>query len=208
MPAEQFNGLDNYLYNEGLVLRLMPLVNENTQNNELINTPVLYHNLMNKFLWGNLKNASYLDTESQTHISILTNIFNNTISGLINMGKMEEAKKVVARYFEVMPDKLYGIRSSVSLYFMIENLYLLGEKQRANELLRRSSANLQKEISYLADISDSKNSVVGEQNIQLGLSFLNQMARLTAANGEAKFSTELNHQFNALAARFSGHFSP
>jgi len=91
---------------------------------------------------------------------------------------------------------------------MIENLYLLGEKQRANELLRRSSVNLQKEISYLADVSDSKKRVIGEQDVQLGMSFLNQMARLTAANGEAKFSTELNNQFNTLAARFSGHFSP
>lgn len=207
MPPEQYNGLDNYLYNEGLVLRLMPLVNDNTQNKELINTPVLYQNLMNKFLWGNLKNASYLDTESQKHVSILTNIFNNTVSGLIKMGRKEDAKKVVARYFEVMPDKLYGIRSSASLYFMAENLYLLGEKQRANELLKRSSAYLQKEISYLADVSDSKHRVIGEQDIQLGMSFLNQMARTTAANGETKFSTELSNQFNALAARFSGHFS-
>ena len=203
MPPEQYNGLDNYLYNEGLVLRLMPLVNDKTQNKELINTPVLYQNVMNKFLWGNLKNAGYLDPESQTHISMLTNIFNNTITGLIRMGRKEEAKKVVARYFEVMPDKLYGIRSSASLYFMAENLYLLGEKERANKLLKRSSTHLQKEISYLADVSDSTNSVVGEQSIQLGMSFLNQMARITAANGETKFSTELNNQFNTLAARFS-----
>ncbi len=202
MPTEQFNGLDSYLYDEGLVLRLMPLVNDNTQNKELMNTPALYQNLMNKFAWGNLKKASYLDTESQKHISILTNIFNNTISGLINTGRKEEAKKVVARYFEVMPDKVYGIRSSTGLYFMAENLYLLGERQQATELLKGLSVNLQKEISYLADVSDSTKSIVAEQNLQLGMSFLNQMARITAANGETKFSAELNDQFNSLVARF------
>lgn len=207
VPSEQYNGLDNYLYNEGLALRLTPLVADTAQHRaELINTPLLYENLMNKFVWGNVKNASYLDTQSQDDISIFTNIFNNAISGLIKEGKNEDAKKVVKRYFEVMPERFYGLRSMMGVYFMAENLYTLGDKEKAAELIKRSAAYIQKELTYLADISASKKMLIGSQNVQLGMSFLNQMSKTTAQYGETKLSAELNAQFNSLESRFSSFF--
>jgi hypothetical protein len=207
VPSEQFNGLDNYLYNEGLALRLTPLIPDTTQNKaELINTPLLYQNLMNKFVWGNVKNAGYLDTQSQDDISIFTNVFNNAASGLIKEGKIDDAKKVVKRYFEVMPERFYGMRSMMGVYFMAENLYALGEKQKASDLIRRSTAYIQKELTYLADVSESKNTLVGSQNVQLGMSFLNQMSKTTAQYGETKLSAEINAQFNSLESKFSGFF--
>jgi hypothetical protein len=43
VPSDQFNGLDNYLYNEGLALRLLPLNPDTAANRtELLNAPVLY----------------------------------------------------------------------------------------------------------------------------------------------------------------------
>lgn len=203
MPTEQYNGLDNYLYSEGLVLRLMPLVSDAAQNKELINTPAIYQNLMNKFKWGNLKNANYLDTESQKHISMLTKVFNDTTTTLIRNGREEEAKKVVARYFEVIPSKLYGMRSSAGLYFMAENLYLLDDKRKANELIERSATNLVKELNYIADVSESKNRYVDDQNVQFGLTFLNEMVQLTLQNGESVLGAKLDSQLKVLKARFS-----
>jgi len=207
VPSEQYNGLDNYLYNEGLALRLTPLVPDTNQaKNELVNTPVLYQNLMNKFVWGNVKNSSYLDTQSQDDISIFTNIFNNATSGLIKEGKTEDAKKVVKRYFEVMPEKFHGMRSMMGVYFMAENLYVLGEKQKANELIMRSAEYIEKELTYLADVSNSKNTFIGGQNVQLGMSFLNQMSKTTAQYGETKLSADITKQFNYLESRFSNFF--
>ena len=209
VPSDQYNGLDNYLYNEGLALRLLPLKADTSANKpELINTPVLYKNLMNKFVWGNIKNAKYLDTQSADDISIFTNVFNNTISGLIREGKNEDAKKVVNRYFEVMPERFYGMRSMMGAYFMAENLYLLGDVKRANALIEKSAAYIQKELIYLADVSESKRKFVGGQNVQLGLSFLGQMSKTTAQHQQTKLSESLNHQFQALEGRFSAYFSP
>lgn len=208
VPSDQYNGLDNYLYNEGLALRLLPLKADTSANKpELINTPVLYKNVMNKFVWGNIKNAKYLDTQSADDISIFTNVFNNTISGLIREGKNEDAKKVVNRYFEVMPERFYGMRSMMGTYFMAENLYLLGDVKRANALIEKSAAYIQKELIYLADVSESKRKFVGGQNVQLGLSFLGQMSKTTAQHQQTKLSESLNQQFQALEGRFSAYFS-
>lgn len=208
VPSDQYNGLDNYLYNEGLALRLLPLKADTSANKpELINTPALYKNVMNKFVWGNIKNAKYLDPQSSDDISIFTNVFNNTISGLIRENKAEEAKKVVNRYFEVMPEKFYGMRSMMGTYFMAENLYLLGDVKRANALIEKSAAYIQKELTYLADVSASKRKFVGGQNVQLGLSFLNQMSKTASQHQQTKLSESLNLQFQGLESRFSAYFS-
>ncbi|WEK19824.1 MAG: DUF2723 domain-containing protein [Candidatus Pedobacter colombiensis] len=208
VPSDQYNGLDNYLYNEGLALRLMPLKVDTTASKaELVNTPVLYKNVMDKFVWGNVKNAKYLDPQSSDDISIFTNVFNNTISGLIRAGKTEDAQKVVNRYFEVMPEKFYGMRSMMGAYFMAENLYQLGDVKRANALIERSASYIQKELTYLADVSESKRRFIGGQNVQLGLSFLNQMSKTSAQQQQTKLSESLNHQFEALEGRFSQYFA-
>jgi len=208
VPSDQYNGLDNYLYNEGLALRLIPLKTDTATKTELINTPALYNNLMNKFVWGNVKNARYLDTQSSDDISIFTNVFNNAITGLLREGKTAEAKKVADRYFEVMPDRFYGLRSMMGVYFMAENLYYLNENKKANELIEKSAAYIKKELTYLADVSQSKNKFVGGQNVQLGMSFLNQMARTTAEHKQTKLTESLNAEFAALESRFSRYFAP
>jgi len=208
VPSDQYNGLDKYLYNEGLALRLMPLkIDTAADKSELINTPVLYNNVMNKFVWGNIKNAKYLDPQSSDDISIFANVFNNTISSLIKAGRKADAEKVVNRYYEVMPEKFYGMRSMMGSYFMAENLYLLNDTKRANALIDKSADYIQKELTYLADVSQSKGKFIGGQNVQLGLSFLNQMAKTTAENKQTKLSEKLMHQFEGLESRFSAYFA-
>ncbi|WP_442590125.1 glycosyltransferase family 117 protein [Pedobacter sp. AW31-3R] len=208
VPSDQFNGLDNYLYTEGLALRLLPLkLDTAVGKSELVNTDVLYHNMYTKFKWGNVKNARYLDTQSSDDISIFNNLFNTTISGLIKEGKIEDAKKVVNRYYEVMPEKFYGMRSIMGAYFLAENEYALGETARANALLERSADYIQKELTYLADVSKSKNTFIGGQNVQIGLQFLNQMVKTTAEQKQDKLSQKLALQFQALEARFSPYFA-
>lgn len=207
VPSDQYNGLDKYLYNEGLALRLLPLQPDTAASkSEQLNTPQLYNNVMNKFVWGNVKTAKYLDPQSSDDISIFTNVFNNTVSGLLKAGRAADAKKVVDRYFEVMPEKFYGMRSMMGAYFMAENLYAMGDSKRANALIEKSSAYIQKELTYLADVSQSKGKLVGTQNVQLGMSFLNQMARTSAEYKQTKLSDDLGNQFKGLEARFGAFF--
>ncbi|HKG07402.1 MAG TPA: DUF2723 domain-containing protein [Pedobacter sp.] len=209
VPSEQYNGLDNYLYTEGFALQLRPLKVDTTGAGrvDLINTPVLYNNVMNKFVWGNIKNASYLDTQSADDISIFSNVLNTTIDGLLKEGKTAEAKKVADRYFQVIPEKFYGMRSTMGAYFMAEHLYALNDAKRANELIERAAAYIKKELDYLADVSQSKKNFVGAQNVQLGMSFLNQMATIAERNKQAKLSKDLIDQFNYLEGRFSQYFA-
>ena len=208
VPSDQFNGLDNYLYNEGLALRLLPLKLDTAAGKaELVNTDILYNNMYNKFVWGNVKESKYLDPQSADDISIFNNVFNTTISGLIKEGKIADAKKVVKRYFEVMPEKFYGMRAMMGTYFLAENLYALGETARANSLIEKSADYIQNELTYLADVSKSKNRFVGGQNVQIGLQFLNQMVKTTTDQKQTNLAQKLTLQFQGLESRFSMYFA-
>ncbi len=209
VPSEQYNGLDKYLYSEGLALRLLPLKADTTsadERPEQLNTPVLYNNVMTKFKWGNMKTAKYLDPQSSDDTFIFTNIFSSLTGSLIKDGKIAEAKKVIDKYYEVMPDKFFGIRTVVVKFYMAENLYKLGETARANDILEKSGDYINKELNYLADISESKKSLTGSQNIQTGLYYLDRMIKTSKAAGQDKLSDKLQKTFNNLEGRLSVFF--
>jgi len=208
VPSEQYNGLDKYLYSEGLALRLLPFKADTTSTDERpeqLNTPALYNNVMTKFKWGNMKTAKYLDPQSSDDTFIFTNIFSSLTNSLIKEGKIAEAKKVVDKYFEVMPDKFFGIRTVVVKFYMAENLYKLGETARANDILEKSGVYISKELNYLADISQSKG-LTGSQNIQTGLYYLDRMIKTSKAAGQDKLSDKLQKTFNTLESRLSMFF--
>ncbi|PWS27060.1 DUF2723 domain-containing protein [Pedobacter yonginense] len=210
VPSEQYNGLDKYLYNEGLALRLLPLKADTTsseERSELTNTPALYNNVMNKFKWGNMKTATYLDPQSSDDTFIFTNIFSNLSSNLIKEGKTTEAKKVLDKYFAVMPQKFFGIRTVVVKFYIAENLYKLGETARANEILTTSADYINKELTYLADISQSKGTITGSQNVQTGLYYLDRMIKTSKAAGQAQVSSQLEKIFAGLESRFSMYYA-
>ncbi len=211
VPSEQFNGLDNYLYTEGLALRLLPLKPDSLNNTgeQAVNLDPMYNHVMNKFKWGNVKTATYLDSQSADDISIFNNIFNNLTTALIKEGRLEDAKKVMRRYDEVMPTKIYGIRTMMTVATMAQNLYILGETEKANQLLKKSADYIQKEISYLSDVSKSKGMLVGGQNVQIALVYgLEPMAKVAGQYQQTKLAQDLEKQYNNLYSRFSLYFGP
>jgi uncharacterized protein (DUF2164 family) len=82
----------------------------------------------------------------------------------------------------------------------------LGETARANAMVEKCSDYIQKELTYLADVSESKNRFVGGQNVQLGMSFLNQMAKTAAENKQTKLAERLGSEFKAFEVRFGPYF--
>lgn len=214
VPSEQFNGLDNYLYTEGLASRLLPLKHEQTAEEAStgdlpINLKPMYAHVMNKFKWGNIKNASYLDSQSTDDVSIFNNLFNNLISGLIKEGNYTDAKKVVNKYNEVMPNKIYSLRMVMAVPEMANNFYILGETEKANNLIKAYTDYVDKELSYLADVSKHKNQLIGDRNIRIGLAYgLEPMAKVAKQYKQNKTAAYVNNKYNQLFSKFEQFFGP
>ena len=207
MPPEQFNGLNEYLYNEGLVMRLMPLKADTARPGPLRNTEALYQNLHDKFEWGNLKETAYVDPESRRQLSNFTNMFNSGIGGLIVEGKPEKAKALLRKYFEVMPEGIQSMYTAAGKTMLAENLYALRDNKMAATLIRQAADYVEREMIYVADVSTSKNSFVGGQDVQLAFSIWNQMIQAARENGDAALAQELDQRYKGLESRFSAFFA-
>jgi hypothetical protein len=104
--SENFLNMDDYFQLEGLAYRLVPV--KAVKRDEFrgsVSTDIMYGNVMDKFLWGNMKDPRvYLD---ENNLRMTTNMRLNTIrltEALLNEGKKDSAKAVLDKSVEEMPD--------------------------------------------------------------------------------------------------------
>lgn len=203
VPSDNYLGLDKYLYQEGYAYRLLPLQPQPEQSEVLVNSTAMYEHMMNKFKWGNITKANYLDPESIRMVTISVNCFNLLAEELLKEGKTEQAKQVMDRCLSLLPERVYSLSYAVRLYYTSDVLYRLKENEKANQLVKKVAAEVGDHLKYLIAIGKTKPGVNGN-DIQLGLSLLNEMIRSTATNSETALSNELQKQFNAAQNDLAG----
>ncbi|RZK64294.1 MAG: DUF2723 domain-containing protein, partial [Pedobacter sp.] len=136
-------------------------------------------------------------------VTYVSNMFGGLLSTLINQGKTIEGTQVANKYFEVIPQKFYTMRQVVSSFYITESLYRLNDLNRANQMINKSASHINKELAYLADVSESKSQLVSEQDVRIYLTYLAQMVRLTETFKQKELSKKLENQYNNLIGRFS-----
>ncbi|WP_262247035.1 glycosyltransferase family 117 protein [Parapedobacter soli] len=204
VPSENFMGLDDYLVSEGFALRLMPIAMQPNTSQGLVNAEAVYDNAMNKYVWGNIKDASYIDPESYRMISlILNNIYAMPAEALIASGKKEQAKELLNNALEYMPERIYRIMDSYGYSFVAENLYAVGENDKANALIERNVDYLAGQLQYYAAIAETKPNLE-MQNIQSSMFTLNRFAAAAQENGEDELAARVSDVFSQYETRFFG----
>ena len=209
VPSDNYIGLDKYLYNEGFAYRLLPLQkaavdSADRQQPELVNTDAMYDHMMNKFTWGNLKTADYLDPESVRMVAVVVNNFNVLAEKLYNEGRIEEAKKVLDKCISVIPDQNFSLNFTIRKFYMADLLYKLKEPQKANKIVENTANYISEQLNYLHTISQTKENL-GAQEIQLGMSILNELVKVTADNGQTALNKKVTSQYKALESKFLGN---
>ena len=208
VPSDNYMGLDNYLYNEGFAYRLLPLQPQvadsaATEKPELTNTDAMYNNMMTKFKWGNMKNASYLDPESLRMSFTIINHFNILAENLFKQGKIEEARKALLKCIEVVPDNNYSLNFTIRKFYMAELLYKVKEPAKANELILNTANYIEEQLQYLAAIAQTKENL-NAREMQLGMYVISEMVKLTALNGQTDLNKKLQARYSAMDSKFMG----
>jgi hypothetical protein len=198
--SASYIGLDKYLYNEGFASRLLPL-KPAAGNPDLINADAMYNNMMNKFKWGNMKNARYLDPESTRMLNIISKNFTDLGDKLYNEGRTEEAKKVVQKFLSVVPERNYYFYLVVLKYYTADLLYKLKEVDEANKLIESTSDYIGAELNYIYSISQN-GSNLNTDDVQQGMSVLNEFIKLTEKNGQKKLNAKVQTEFKSLESKF------
>ena len=179
--SNAYIGLQKYFQLEGLTYRLVPIktVNKDGQDGR-VDTDVMYDNLMNKFMFGNInKPGVYLD---ETNVRMTMNIRNNfyrLADALIKEGKNDSAKVVMDYSLEIIPDEKVPYN-----YFVMpvaEGYYKIGEMEKGNEIYNRMIEIFDEQLNYYFSFT-GKRAKTYEFEKQQNLAMLQKMMQVAIWN--------------------------
>lgn len=208
VPTDNFIGLDNYLYTEGFAYRLMPIKQENSDPETMVdkvNPFAMYTNTLDKFVWGNIKDAKYLDHESYGMINVIINNFTTLANSLLAQGKTEEARTVMNRAYDVIPERIYTQRQALQRYLMGELLYKIGEPEKASKIFSANLNYISEYLKYYFAIAQTKNNLERE-NTQLGMYTLHGMQEVSKEFNQTELNDEIQKVFSNLEKRYMETF--
>ena len=190
---ENYLNLELFMHREGLAYRLLPVKGD---QHDLfygsVNTDKTYTNLMEKFRWGNITAENiYLD---ENNLRMLTNFrytFASLANGLYEEDKIDKARKVIDKAFELFPDD--KVPFNMSIVPLLQVYYSIGDNEKANAITEKFSQNLDEELTYYKDIqlfSEAKFSSISN-DYQMGMTGLYQLYTMTNQAEQKDISKKL-----------------
>ena len=213
MGQDSYMGFDKYFQLEGAGYRVVPIkTDEKNAYYEFgrINSNVLYDNLMNKFIWGNIKDPQVnIDHFHDNTIAVMKyrNTFlrlaqklveeavketvmlkDSVVNEIIDSSKMQEAVKVLDKSLEEIP--LYQVPADNFLLYYIPIYYTAGENEKANDLAWALAMDNAQTLRYIQAQSTNRRKMLerDEQNSMYILRMLMDWAR---SSGEDAFAQEI-----------------
>lgn len=213
MGTDSYMGFQKYFQLEGAAYRVVPI--QSQENNTYydfgrINTKVLYDNLMNKFVWGNIKDPKVnIDHFHDNTIAVMKyrNTFlrlaeqimqdavtgtkmlpDSTMSEIIDPAKMEEAVKVLDKSLEEIP--LYQVPADNFLLNYISIYYAAGEKEKGNDLAWALATDNAQTLRYIDSLSPKRKQAL-EGDEKRSIQVLQLIIQMATNNGEKDFAQEL-----------------
>ena len=189
----------DYLQFEGLAYRFVPIRTQRQGINVgRIDSDILYENVMNKFVWGNVNDPDvYLDEYNKKQINIMQTryMFARLAEALIRDGENEKAIEVIDRLFELFPNDRtpYTFDSFPAL----EQYYRAGANEKANEVALIMANNSLEIIDYYTSLPENlAASVEDEQNRQLAN--LRNLVIITRNYKQDEVNKEIDGKMQAL----------
>jgi len=205
---ENLIGLQPYLYKEGFTYRLIPFKPDTSTKDQLgkINSLVMYNNMMNKFKYGNFKNAKYLDHESTTMFyPVMVTTFLDLAQGLIKDGHPDLALKVLHKYDEVMPDINPGLEVVDRKIFFAQTAYDLHDIVLGNKFINSVDNYVTDQLDYNYYLMKDNSGEFNSRDVQYGMSFLNGLIGITSAGDIHQ--TALTNKLKAQIKDYENKFS-
>lgn len=204
MPPSQHNGLDEYLYDIGMVQQLLPLKKGSFKDN--VYPPYYYHNVMNQYKWGNAKTMKHIDAQvgGDQVMSMFNGLFSTLTQSLIDENHLDSARKVLKKYEEVMPqNRFFNLRSTLSRLYIAKCYYELNESQKGNALMMGNIDFLSKQLKYFSTLSNDKGYMIDTNDFQLSLQIMAMMAQIADQNKQIAIYQQIETALKPYQSYFS-----
>jgi hypothetical protein len=195
--SSDYLGLSEYFQLEGLAYRVVPVkVGEDEGGN--VNKEVMYENMMKEFSFRNFDREDiFYDENYYRFTANARDKFATLAAAYLEDGDEARAKEIVDHCFTVLPLETvpydYYTPQFIALYDM------LGEEEKAKELLELMAQGSQKSLDYFF----AKGSLF-EQEIQVNMIIMQQLVGAAQQLGLNDRAAQLEQQFRLYLQRMRG----
>ncbi len=152
---DMYLNLDKHFVKVGLAYRILPVLNNDTENDGLVDTETMYDNMMNKFEWGGVDNPYvYLDETVRKMTYTMRMLFIDLAEALIIEEKYDMALNVLDKMMEKIPAS-----ATKHDYLSIQPAmayYSLGETEKGKALLTEIADNSMEYMRWFRSLEYNK----------------------------------------------------
>lgn len=191
--------LSQYMVQEGIAYRLLPILNENPKAGFLVNVDKMYDHVMNDFKWTALNDSKVY--HSQDYMGFALNFrstFNALVRTLLKRGDKERARKVLIKCLTVMPNE--SIPYDYFNLQQVDPLLKVGEHERAADIAETISQDAIEWLNYY-NRKDLKDPI----DVQRRILYLNELARAYRANNEQELANKYEELFKEYYSLIAGN---
>lgn len=205
MGNDSYMGFEKYFQLEGAAYRLVPIETGETNYYEVgrIDSDILYDNVMNKFVWGNIKDPKVnMDYFHDNTIAVMKyrNTFLRLAEKLHQEGQNEKAVAVLDKSLEELPT--YQIPSENNLLQYIPLYYTLGETEKANRLVNELATNNYQMLKYINSLSPKHaNSPEIRREESISIQVLQMLVDMASRANQKDLASEIKTQVESLYNR-------
>ncbi len=191
-----------WLQLEGLAYRLVPIKSTNKGIfTGRIDSDILYDNVMNKFVWGNITSPDvYIDDYNEREIRIVQAryIFARLAQQLTKEGKKDSAIAVIDRLNEILPNE--RIPWAYDSFPAAEQYYAAGAMEKGDNMVRTMAQNSFDNIEYYLSVPSVYSGSV-KTDLSREISNLRNMTIITRNYKQNGLSKELDEKLQAFIAK-------
>jgi hypothetical protein len=181
--------LKDYIVQEGVVYRLLPVKRpEDWQFEHLINPDKMYNVMMNEMRFRGMNDPNiYLSQDYKFFALNHRTAFNELASVLLWWEREDQAREVILKSLEVMPDE--GVNFDFASLQSVEILFQVGERDKAKEVSEKLATDAYQMLKYMVMIDKE----IGNQ-LQLNYAILLNLQRVMNRYEE----TELAEKYESM----------
>jgi hypothetical protein len=187
-------GLEDYFRLEGMAYRLVPLKTPSKgQDIGMIDTDILFNNLVNRFGSGMEDPDVYLDEDNVRMSLSLRNVYGRLAQELIKEGKRDSAILVCDRIMELVPPESVPYN-----YFLLDiaDVYLrAGETEKGNQILEGLLSITGENLQYFFSFEGEQAALV-DNMLKHYMSMAHEIRENAGRNGQTGINDRAEQLFN------------
>ncbi|MEZ4757398.1 MAG: DUF2723 domain-containing protein [Flavobacteriales bacterium] len=201
---DSYINLQEHFQLEGLTYRLVPVRTQNRDPNLLgrVATDVMYRNVTEKFLWGNMDTEGFIYLDENI-LRMTTNLrlqLSSLAEALIAEGRTEEARNVLDLSLQKMPER--NVPYDRILLPTVEAYYALGDVQKANALSERLFTIMEENMLYYTSLEPRFADQL-EQEMAITHAVMGRLAS-ESSKADSTFGATLEERFSTIEEIYQG----